>query len=91
VRRASPGSAAAPSGHRPEPSEAVEPSGLRWNTRTLLGRPAERPFARLDDDTTDVDRTWAELPSPKPPAPRRLRHGLTAADFAGRDAWLWAE
>ncbi|SEP08512.1 hypothetical protein SAMN05216267_10959 [Actinacidiphila rubida] len=45
----------------PEPSEKPEPSGPRWKTRTCLGWAAGRPFARLDDEITDVDRATADF------------------------------
>jgi hypothetical protein len=32
--------------------------GLHWKTRGILARAAGLPFVWIDDETTDVDRTW---------------------------------
>ncbi|WP_093740243.1 MULTISPECIES: HAD domain-containing protein [unclassified Streptomyces] len=74
----------------PEPSEEPEPCALHWKTRTLLGWAAGRPFAWLDDEITDADRTWAEAHHPSRTFLHRVdhRHGLTAPDFAALEKWL---
>ncbi|MFF1798723.1 HAD domain-containing protein, partial [Kitasatospora sp. NPDC058263] len=45
----------------PEPTdqdEQDELDGLHWKTRALLDWAAGRPFAWVDDEITDIDRTW---------------------------------
>ena len=76
----------------PEPSDEPEPSGLHWKTRTLIDWSAARPFAWLDDEITDADRTWTAAHHPARTLLHRVdhRHGLTDADFAVLDEWLRA-
>jgi hypothetical protein len=68
-----------------EPSDEPEPAALHWKTRMLVEWAAGRPFAWLDDEITDADRTWAEayhpartfhLPPPRRPPPRPHHRGL---------------
>jgi hypothetical protein len=75
----------------PEPSVDAE-FGLHWKTRTLLDRAAGRPLIWLDDEITDVDRLWVEARHPTRTLLHRVdhRYGITGADFAALDAWLWA-
>ncbi|WP_405583555.1 HAD domain-containing protein [Streptomyces sp. NBC_01190] len=77
----------------PEPSEKPEPYGLHWKTRALLDWAAGRPFAWLDDEITDADRTWAEVHHPSRTFLHRVdhRHGLSAADFGALEKWLRGE
>jgi hypothetical protein len=74
----------------PEPSEEPEPAGLHWKTRTLVEWAADRPFAWLDDEITDADRTWAKAHHPARTFLRRVDHhrGLTTADLADLETWL---
>ncbi|MET9218588.1 HAD domain-containing protein [Streptomyces sp. NPDC003300] len=74
----------------PEPSEERNPSGLHWKTRTLLDWAAERPFAWLDDEISDADRTWAQAHHPARTLLHRVdhRHGLTDTDLAAVAMWL---
>ncbi|MDH6108875.1 hypothetical protein P3T36_002245 [Kitasatospora sp. MAP12-15] len=67
-------------------------AGLHWKTRALLDWAAGRPFAWIDDETTDNDRAWVRAHYP---AQALLHHvdpcrGLTDADFAALDTWLSA-
>ncbi|MFI0895132.1 HAD domain-containing protein [Streptomyces sp. NPDC020983] len=68
----------------PEPSDEPELAGLHWKTRTLVEWAADHPFAWLDDEITDADRTWANAHHPSRTLLHRVdhRHGLPAADFA---------
>ncbi|MBC9715819.1 hypothetical protein H9Y04_25080 [Streptomyces sp. TRM66268-LWL] len=77
----------------PEPSESDERdlrAGLHWKTRTLVARAAGRPFAWVDDEITDADRSWAADHH----GPHALLHrvdariGLTDDDYAALDSWL---
>ncbi|MFC8224194.1 hypothetical protein [Streptomyces sp. NPDC057287] len=74
----------------PDPAPEDEPEGLHWKTPGLVGWAAGRPFAWVDDEITDIDRTWVEAHHPG----RALLHrvdawrGLTGTDFATLDAWL---
>jgi hypothetical protein len=74
----------------PDPSEEPEPSGLHWKIRALLDWAAGRPFAWLDNEITDADRTWAEVHHPARTLLHRIdhRHGLTIADLATPETWL---
>jgi hypothetical protein len=74
----------------PEPSEEPEPAGLHRKTRTLVEWAADHPFAWLDDEITDADRTWAEAHHPTRTFLRRVDHrrGLTTADVADLETWL---
>ncbi|KQV21696.1 MULTISPECIES: HAD domain-containing protein [unclassified Kitasatospora] len=74
----------------PEPSEDDGRGGLHWKTRTLVARAAGRPFAWVDDEITDADRSWVEAHHRGQAPLHRVdpRCGLTDADFATLDAWL---
>lgn len=64
--------------------------GLHWKTPALVAWAAGRPFAWVDDEITDTDRTWVATHH----RGEALFHhvdpgrGLTDADFATLDAWL---
>ncbi|MCP2321236.1 hypothetical protein APR12_006626 [Nocardia amikacinitolerans] len=66
--------------------------GLCWKTRTLVDWAAGRPFAWIDDEITDADRSWVSTHHPG----RALLHhvepfrGLGDGDFAALDQWLRA-
>ena len=73
-----------------EPSPQDRWFGLHWKTRTLVARAEGRPFAWVDDEITDADRTWV---SQHHQAPALLHHvdprrGLTAPDFTTLATWL---
>ncbi|MGW4890866.1 HAD domain-containing protein [Kitasatospora sp. NPDC004240] len=77
----------------PEPSELDDRDarrGLHWKTRALVGRAAGRPFAWVDDELTDADRSWVAAHHPGPALLHRVdpRRGLTAADYEALDTWL---
>ncbi len=77
----------------PEPSETDdqdERDGLHWKTRSLVAWAAGRPFAWVDDEVTDTDRTWAAAHHPGHALLHRVdpRLGLTDGDYAALDLWL---
>ncbi|MFD0416643.1 HAD domain-containing protein [Streptomyces sp. NPDC127108] len=74
----------------PEPSDADQQDGLHWKTRDLFRWAAGRPFAWIDDEITDTDRTWTETHLPGQALLHRVdaRHGITDRDFATLDHWL---
>ncbi|MEV0411194.1 HAD domain-containing protein [Streptomyces sp. NPDC050448] len=74
----------------PDPSEEEERERTHWKTRALVDRAAGRPFAWVDDEITDADRTWVAAHHPGPALLHRVdpRFGLRPADFAALDAWL---
>lgn len=63
---------------------------LHWKTRYLVEWAAGRPFAWVDDEITDADRTWVRAHHSGPALLHRVDHrsGLTDADFAVLDDWL---
>ncbi|MFF3272417.1 HAD domain-containing protein [Streptomyces chrestomyceticus] len=74
----------------PEPSDEDETGRVHWKTRVLLDWAAGRPFAWVDDEITDADRTWVAAHHPGRPLLHHVdaRKGLTVADFAALDQWL---
>ncbi len=77
----------------PEPSEVDEQDerdGLHWKTRTLVEWAAGRPFAWVDDEITDADRTWVATHHPTHALLYQVdaRRGLTDADYAALESWL---
>ncbi|MFC9590880.1 HAD domain-containing protein [Streptomyces sp. NPDC056944] len=77
----------------PEPSdvdEQDERAGLHWKTRALVAWAAGRPFAWVDDEVTEADRTWVTAHHPGHALLHRVdaRRGLTDGDYATLDAWL---
>ncbi|MFE7625063.1 HAD domain-containing protein [Streptomyces sp. NPDC057509] len=77
----------------PEPSEADdqdERNGLHWKTRALVEWAAGRPFAWVDDEVTNTDRSWVAAHHQGQALLHRVdpRYGLTAGDFAALDSWL---
>ncbi|MBM6405774.1 hypothetical protein JQN72_16140 [Phycicoccus sp. CSK15P-2] len=65
-------------------------AGLNWKTRALVRLAADRPFAWVDDELTDVDRAWVSANHSAPALLRRVdsRCGLTATDMAALEDWL---
>ncbi|WP_432753825.1 HAD domain-containing protein [Streptomyces sp. JL2001] len=77
----------------PEPSARDERDhrmGLHWKTRPLVAWAAGRPFAWVDDETTDADRAWVAAHHPGEALLHRVdpRRGLDEDDYAALDAWL---
>ncbi|MEU6091339.1 hypothetical protein ABZ865_32110 [Streptomyces sp. NPDC047085] len=77
----------------PEPSaidDQDERDGLHWKTRTLVEWAAGRPFAWVDDEVTDIDRTWVAAHHPGHALLHRVdpRIGLAHSDYAALDLWL---
>jgi hypothetical protein len=74
----------------PEPSDEDGRDGLHWKTRDLFRWAAGRPFARVDDEITDTDRSWSEAHHPGQALLHRVdpRYGITDEDFAALDHWL---
>ncbi|QES51843.1 hypothetical protein DEJ50_32325 [Streptomyces venezuelae] len=77
----------------PEPSavdEQDERHGLHWKTRTLVDWAAERAFVWVDDEITDIDRTWVSVHHPGPALLHRVdaRRGLTDRDYQEIGRWL---
>ncbi|MFI6858398.1 HAD domain-containing protein [Streptomyces sp. NPDC050421] len=65
-------------------------AGLHWKTRTLVGWPAGRAFAWVDDEITDRDRRWVATHHNGPALLHRVdpAPGLTDADLRLLDTWL---
>ncbi|GHF97816.1 MULTISPECIES: HAD domain-containing protein [Amycolatopsis] len=63
--------------------------GLHWKTAPIVEWAAGRPFAWIDDETTDADRAWVARHHPAP----ALLHtvdpatGLTGQDLATLATW----
>ncbi|MFF9853387.1 HAD domain-containing protein [Streptomyces litmocidini] len=77
----------------PEPSdidEQDEREGLHWKTRALVDWAAGRPFAWVDDEVTDADRSWVAAHHAGHALVHRVdaRLGLTDGDYATLAAWL---
>ncbi|MFE3599697.1 HAD domain-containing protein [Streptomyces sp. NPDC059142] len=77
----------------PEPSgidDQDERNGLHWKTRALVEWAGGRPFAWVDDEVTDTDRSWVAAHHQGQALLYRVDpgHGLTASDFAALDSWL---
>ncbi|MGW0315456.1 HAD domain-containing protein [Streptomyces flavidovirens] len=77
----------------PEPSDTDDQdkrNGLHWKTRALVEWAAGRPFAWVDDEVTDTDRTWVAANHQGQALVHRVdpRHGLTDSDYAALDSWL---
>ncbi|WP_207921291.1 hypothetical protein [Micromonospora sp. KC721] len=77
----------------PEPSnndEQDERNGLHWKTRALVDWADGRPFAWIDDEITDIDRTWVSAHHPGHALLHRVhpRQGLTDADYTAVTDWL---
>ncbi|MET9224372.1 HAD domain-containing protein [Lentzea sp. NPDC003310] len=65
---------------------------LHWKTRTLVETAAERPFAWVDDEITDLDRAWVADHHPGPALLLRVDSGTgcTDADLTTLEGWLRA-
>ncbi|MEV4251550.1 hypothetical protein AB0J52_00110 [Spirillospora sp. NPDC049652] len=79
----------------PEPSDVDEHDermGLHWKTRHLVAWAAGRPFAWLDDELTDTDRTWVTHHHPAEALLHRINasRGVTTADLEALRQWLKA-
>ncbi len=74
----------------PEPDGEDPRDAVHWKTRALVDRAAGRPFAWVDDEITDADRTWVRAHHPGPALLHRVdaRLGLTDADFTTLGHWL---
>ncbi len=66
--------------------------GLCWKTRTLVDWAAGRPFAWVDDEITDADRSWVSARHPGRAFLRHVEsfHGLGDEDIAALHQWLRA-
>ncbi|MET8995145.1 HAD domain-containing protein [Amycolatopsis sp. NPDC004169] len=71
------------------PGENLPTAGPHWKTGPIVAWAAGRPFAWVDDETTDADRAWIASHHPEP----ALLHtvdpatGLTGQDLATIAAW----
>ncbi|MFC4912308.1 HAD domain-containing protein [Actinomadura gamaensis] len=77
----------------PEPSEADEQderTGLHWKTRHIVAWAAGRAFVWVDDELTDIDRTWVAHHHPAKALLFRVdaKRGLSVADFDVLKQWL---
>ncbi|WP_328958178.1 hypothetical protein [Kitasatospora purpeofusca] len=72
---------------RPQPED-----GVFWKTPAIVAWARGRPFAWVDDEITDADRTWIATHHPGPALLHRIdpRVGLTAADFTALADWAAA-
>ena len=66
--------------------------GLHWKTRRIVDRAAGQPFVWIDDESTDIDRTWVATHHPGPALLHTVTAstGLTAVDIDTIAAWLRA-
>lgn len=64
--------------------------GVHWKTPTLVDWAEGRPFAWLDDEITEADRSWVEACHTAPTLLRRVDHqlGLVDSDFIAVLDWL---
>jgi hypothetical protein len=71
-------------------AEHEPPAGVHWKTAGLVRWAAGRPFAWVDDEITDADRSWVAAEHPAPALLHRVepRTGLVEADFAALTRWL---
>jgi hypothetical protein len=71
-------------------AEASPPRGVHRKTAGVVRRAAGRPFAWLDDETTDADRRWVAAHHPAPALLHRVEPlaGLTSADVAVVRCWI---
>ncbi|WP_406149406.1 hypothetical protein [Streptomyces sp. NBC_01012] len=74
----------------PDPPLDEGTRGLHWKTPGLAQCADGRPFAWVDDEITDVDRTWVEAYHPGQSLLHRVEawQGLTGADFTTLETWL---
>ncbi|MEU5654304.1 hypothetical protein ABZ802_01590 [Streptomyces sp. NPDC047737] len=74
----------------PDPPLDEGLDGLHWKTPGLVGWACGRPFVWVDDEITDVDRSWVKAHHPGQALLHRVEawRGLTDADFATLDEWL---
>ena len=74
----------------PDLSDDDDLGGLHWKTRTLLAWAVGRPFAWVDDEITDADRTWVTAQHRAPTLPHRVdpSQGLTPGDLRLLDDWM---
>ncbi|QFZ19336.1 HAD domain-containing protein [Saccharothrix syringae] len=74
----------------PDPTPLDRWHGLHHKTRALTAQANGRPFAWVDDEITDADRTWIADHHPGPALPLHVdpRTGLTDADLTTLGAWL---
>ncbi|QNE78395.1 hypothetical protein F0344_30700 [Streptomyces finlayi] len=65
------------------------PDGVYWKTRHVVDYAAGRPFAWIDDEITERDRTWVAAHHPSRWMLRRIDPwtGLEEADFDALAAW----
>ncbi|BBY66745.1 HAD domain-containing protein [Mycolicibacterium helvum] len=63
---------------------------LHWKTAALVAAARGRRFVWLDDEISDVDRTWVDTHHKGPALLHRVdpSSGLTGADFAVISSWL---
>lgn len=66
--------------------------GLHWKTRRIVDRAAGQPFVWIDDESTDIDRTWVATHHPGPALLHTVAAGigLTVVDIDIIAAWLKA-
>ncbi|MEA5358891.1 hypothetical protein VA596_05045 [Amycolatopsis sp., V23-08] len=72
------------------PVEDATAPGLHWKTRPIVERAAGLPFVWIDDETTDLDRSWVAEHHPGPALLHTVSAsaGLTTADFDAIAVWL---
>lgn len=71
------------------PGEDTGP-GPHWKTPRIVEHAAGRPFAWVDDETTDADRTWVARQHPGPALVHTVAAstGLTGHDFETLVDWV---
>jgi hypothetical protein len=76
----------------PVPSELDAAAELNWKTRALVEVAAGRPFIWVDDEITEVDRSWVTAHHPGPALLHRVNRevGLVEADLTSVEEWLRA-
>ncbi|WP_425455293.1 HAD domain-containing protein [Allorhizocola rhizosphaerae] len=72
------------------PDEDDDDGRLHWKTRHLVEWAAGRRFVWVDDEITDIDRTWVAAHHSAPALLHRVdpRRGLTKTDYNAIAEWL---
>jgi hypothetical protein len=73
----------------PAAPDEDDTGALHWKTRALVAAAAGRPFVWVDDEITELDRTWVAAHHRGPALLHRVDSatGLTGPDFAALAGW----
>jgi hypothetical protein len=63
---------------------------MHWKTAPVVAWAAGRPFVRVDDEITDIDRVWVSAHHPGDALLHRVdaRAGITEQDLAAVRTWF---